>query len=45
LATHCIQEYSLLLLEDQQEFMVTECNRLLTVARDFYSQAGWRLPS
>jgi hypothetical protein len=43
LATHWIELWSLLLPEDQREPMVTGCNRLLTVAQDFYFQAtGWR---
>jgi hypothetical protein len=35
LAAHWIQSWSLL-LPDQREPMVTGCNRLLTVAHDFY---------
>jgi two-component response regulator (ARR-B family) len=43
LATHWIELWSLLLPEDQGEPMVTGCNRLRTVAQDFYFQAtGWR---
>jgi hypothetical protein len=43
LAAHWIQSWSLLLLEDQRELMVTRCNRLLTVAHDFYFEATrWR---
>jgi two-component response regulator (ARR-B family) len=42
LATHWIELWSLLLPEDQREPIVTGCNRLLTVAHDFYFQAtGW----
>jgi hypothetical protein len=46
LAAHWIQSWSLLLPEDQRELMVTGCNRLLTVAHNFYFQAtGWRQTS
>jgi hypothetical protein len=42
-AAHWIQLWALLLPEDQREDMVTGCNRLLTVVRDFFFQAtGWR---
>jgi hypothetical protein len=37
------REWALLLPEDQRDLMVIRCNRLLMVAQDFYSQAGWRL--
>jgi hypothetical protein len=42
-ATHWIQQWALLLPEDQRENMATGCNRLLTVTQDFFFQAtGWR---
>jgi hypothetical protein len=42
LAAHWIKLWSYLLPVDQRESMVIGCNRLLTVAQDFYSLAGWR---
>jgi hypothetical protein len=42
-ATHWIQQWALLLPEDQRENMATGCNRLLTVTQDLFFQAtGWR---
>jgi hypothetical protein len=43
MATQWIQDWSLLLPVDQRDHMLTGCNRLLTVTRDFYNQAIWRL--
>jgi hypothetical protein len=43
MATFWIEEWSLLLSEDQRELIVSGCNRLLIVTRDFYRRAGWRL--
>ena len=37
-ATHWIQLWTFLLLEDQREATVTECNHLMMVARDFFSR-------
>jgi hypothetical protein len=42
MATHWIQLWSLLLPEDQRGLTVTGCSRLLTVAHDIFSRAGWR---
>jgi two-component response regulator (ARR-B family) len=42
LAVHWIQLWSCLLPSDQREPMDIGCTRLLTVAQDFFSQAGWR---
>jgi hypothetical protein len=42
-AAYWIQQWALLLPEDQRETMVTGCNRLLTVTQDFFFLAtGWR---
>jgi hypothetical protein len=38
-----MEEWSLLLSEDQRELMVSGCNRLLMVTWDFYRRAGWWL--
>jgi hypothetical protein len=39
LAAHWILLWSYVLPEDQREYMVIGCNRILTVAQDFYFQA------
>ena len=42
MAVHWIQLWRFMLPEDQRELMVAGCNRLLTVAQDFFYQATWR---
>ena len=43
LAAHWLDQWSLLLPEDQRELMVSGCNRLLTVTQDCYFWViGWR---
>jgi hypothetical protein len=42
LAVHWIQLWALLLPVDQREHMVSGCRRLLMVAQDFFSLAGWQ---
>jgi hypothetical protein len=38
---HLVQQWALLLPQDQQAFMDTGCNHLQTVAQGILSQAGW----
>jgi hypothetical protein len=40
---HWIRTWSYLQSEEQRDVMEYGCNRLETVARDFFSQCGWRL--
>jgi hypothetical protein len=42
MATHWIHMWSYLRPEEERLAMDIGCNRLATVARDFYSQYGWR---
>ena len=42
MAVHWIQLWRFMLPEDLRELMVAGCNRLLTVAREFFYQATWR---
>jgi hypothetical protein len=42
LAVHWIQLWAYLLPEDQREHMAFGCKRLLMVAQDFFSRAGWQ---
>lgn len=43
MATHWIQEWSILLPEAQRAHMDSGYIRLVTVARDIFNQGGWRL--
>jgi hypothetical protein len=43
LAIHWIRTWSYIQAEEQRAAMESGCNRLETVARDFYSRFGWRL--
>jgi hypothetical protein len=43
MVVHLIQEWSLLLPEDQRDLIVSRCEHLLMAAQDFYSRAGWQL--
>jgi hypothetical protein len=43
MATFWMEEWPLLVPEDQRKLMFSGYNRLLMVTRDFYSRAGWRL--
>jgi hypothetical protein len=43
LVTHSIRMWSYLQLEDERPALDIGCNRLETVARDFYNRCGWRV--
>jgi hypothetical protein len=42
-ATYWIHMWSLLLPEDQRQFMNIGCTRLMAVVRAIFNQGGWRL--
>ena len=42
MVAHWVQLWAFLLSPDQRDIMATGCNRLLTVAQDIFSRAGWQ---